>query len=223
MSYILEALKKIDQKREEKAQTKSLTFLEAPGPGSKQRPRWVYPVIAALLLNAGIMVWWIGPWRSDKKETGAKPPAVLQSRPMGPRETGLREPRIAGSSQEVLQPKSLPNPPGPVVEKEVRKVPSHEAGKAQNAAQVSEPPSAYKKGASEYGSDPIGLSRSNTASKPREGAGEKRVIYFKDGTTESCDDVQVTENFIQCNRKGGGSLINLNRIDLEKTLPEKAQ
>jgi hypothetical protein len=223
MSYILEALKKIDQKREQKAQTKSLTFLEVPGPGSKQSPRWLYPVIAALLLNAGIMVWWIGPWRTDKKETAARPPAVLQSRPMEPGEAGLGEPKIAGRSQEVLQPKSLPNPPGSVVEKEGRKGSSPGAGKARNADQISDPPSAIKKDGPEYDSDPIGLSRSKTASKPREGTGGKRVIYYKDGTTESCDDVQVTENFIQCNRKGGGSLINLNRIDLEKTLPEKAQ
>jgi hypothetical protein len=223
MSYILEALKKIDKKREEKAQTNSLTFLGVPGPESKQRPRWVYPVIAALLLNAGVMLWWIAPWRSDKKETPAKPPAVLQSRPMVPKVVDQREPRIMGSSKEVLQPKSLSSPPGPVAGKEVRKGSSPGAGKTRNADQVSEQSAVYKKGAPEYDPDQIIPSRTKPVSKPREDAGGKRVIYFKDGTTESCDDIQVTENFIQCNRKGGGSLVNLNRIDLGKTLSEKTQ
>ncbi len=145
MSYILEALKKIDQKREQKDQTKSLTFLGTVVPEAKKRPRWVYPVIAALLLNAGVMIWWIGPWRSDKKETPAKPPAVLQPRPMVPKEADSGESRSAGASKEVRQSGSLLGSPGPVVEKEVRKGPSPVAGKAGDADQVSEKPRNIKK------------------------------------------------------------------------------
>lgn len=221
MSYILEALKKIDQKREQKDQTKSLTFLGTVVPESKKRPRWVYPVIAALLLNAGIMIWWIGPWRSDKKETPAKPPAVLQPRAMMPKEPDSGEPRSAGTSKKVHQSKSLLGSPGPVVEKEVRKGPSPLVGKAGDADQVSEKPPAYKKGAPKYDSDEVTPSRTKTASQTREGPGEKKVIYFKDGTRESCDDVYLAENFIHCTKEVGGTITNLKKVDLEKTFSEK--
>lgn len=221
MSYILEALKKIDQKREQKDQTKSLTFLGTMVPESRKRPRWVYPVIAALLLNAGVMIWWIGPWRSDKKETPAKPPAVLQPRPMMPKVADSGEPRSAGTSREVRRSRGLLGSPGPVVEKEVRKGSSPPVRKAGDADQVLEKPPAYKKGAPEYDSDRITPSRTETASQTREGPGEKKVIYFKDGTRESCDDVYLTENFIHCTKKVGGSITNLKKIDLEKTFSEK--
>ncbi len=228
MSYILEALKKIDQKREQKDQTKSLTFLGTVVPESKKRPRWVYPVIAALLLNAGVMIWWIGPWRSDKKETPAKPPAVLQPRARLPKEADSGEPRSAGASKEVPQSRGLLGSPGPVVEKEVRNNASSLGGKAGEADRVSEKLPAYKKGAPEYDSNRITPSRTKTASQKREGPGEKRegpgekkVIYFKDGTRESCDDVYLTENFIHCTKKVGGSITNLKKIDLEKTFSKE--
>ncbi len=80
MSYILEALKKIEQRREQQAPPKLLSVLGTPEREPKKRALWPYPVIAALLLNAGIMIWWIGPPRPDKKEGPAKSAA---GRPLG--------------------------------------------------------------------------------------------------------------------------------------------
>ncbi len=76
MSYILEALKKIEQKRVEERSPESLTFLGGPESEPKKWPRWVYPVMAALLLNVGAIVWWIGPWRVEKKAPSVRPYAV---------------------------------------------------------------------------------------------------------------------------------------------------
>ncbi|MGC1403062.1 MAG: hypothetical protein WA974_09060 [Thermodesulfobacteriota bacterium] len=67
MSYILEALKKVEQKRMQEESPESLALLGTPESGSKKRLLWPYPVMAALILNAGVMLWWIGPWRAEKK------------------------------------------------------------------------------------------------------------------------------------------------------------
>ncbi len=67
MSYILEALKKLEQKRQ---QEKNFTFLTLQGqvPGAaKKRRIWPYVLCAALFVNAGAIVWWIGPWKEGGK------------------------------------------------------------------------------------------------------------------------------------------------------------
>lgn len=81
MSYILEALKKVTQKREQEERSQFFAFLGAPGAESKKRPIWPYLLIAVLLLNAGIMIWWLGPWRSSPQETAVRPAAGQPSLP----------------------------------------------------------------------------------------------------------------------------------------------
>jgi general secretion pathway protein B len=75
MSYILDALKKIEQKREQQEPKTLLSGWGIPEGEPKKRLLWPYVVIVALLLNAGIMIWWIGFPRSDKKESLARPAA----------------------------------------------------------------------------------------------------------------------------------------------------
>jgi general secretion pathway protein B len=58
MSYILEALRKAEQRREQEEPSKVPTFLTGPVPESGRRTRlWPYVVSAVLLLNAGLLVW----------------------------------------------------------------------------------------------------------------------------------------------------------------------
>lgn len=65
MSYILEGLKKLEQKRRQETRLPGLlTFREDNTRRPKRPIVWPYLLFIALLLNAGIIIWWIGPWRS---------------------------------------------------------------------------------------------------------------------------------------------------------------
>ena len=73
MSYILEALKKAEQKREQEEIPRLPTFLTGTPGESRRRARWPYVLIAALLLNAGLVVWRLVPGQPPS------PPPVAQS------------------------------------------------------------------------------------------------------------------------------------------------
>jgi general secretion pathway protein B len=69
MSYILEGLKKLEQKRRQ--ETKKPGFLSFRGEIIRRPERamkWPYLLFIALLLNAGIIVWWMAPWRSSRPQ-----------------------------------------------------------------------------------------------------------------------------------------------------------
>ncbi|MBA4392124.1 MAG: hypothetical protein C0407_01095 [Desulfobacca sp.] len=235
MSYILDALKKFEQKREHNDPTKSLTFLGAQVPEPKRRPWWPYPIIAALLLNAGIMIWLIGPWRSEQKETSPKPSTVEQPRPMVPKGNEQKGVIGIGTLKEVRPPQDRALSPKPPAGKDLpgdansaagaprdgAGAPRDGAGAPRDGGQISgKAPASDKAAPRSVPNQPIS---SQTKSIPNKNEGQqgKKVIYFKDGKSESCDEIEVTENFIHCTKKGGGSIINLNKIDLEKTLSGK--
>lgn len=96
MSYILEALKKSDEERNRGTapglQTVQTAAVVHP---SKRRTGWVYLLALALLLNAGLLIWWLGPWKSAGQQTvqsseqqppqpvAAQTPKVIASQPAG--------------------------------------------------------------------------------------------------------------------------------------------
>jgi hypothetical protein len=59
MSHILEALKKLEQKREQEEPPKLFIFSHAPRPERKERLLWPYVLVGVLLLNAVAMIWWV--------------------------------------------------------------------------------------------------------------------------------------------------------------------
>ncbi len=67
MSYILEALKKAEQKREQEQAQPLPGLCGIPAAGPRKRRWWPYVLIGVLALNAGIMVWWVGLWRGDDR------------------------------------------------------------------------------------------------------------------------------------------------------------
>ena len=75
MSYILEALKKVEQKGKHGGMPKLLSYPGEAGLRGRKRPLWPYVLSAALLLNAGVFFWWIGS-RSDAPHPPAQVPAV---------------------------------------------------------------------------------------------------------------------------------------------------
>ena len=59
MSYILEALKKLEQKREREEAPRLAVFSLGRESAPKRRLSWPYILSAVLLLNAVAIMWWI--------------------------------------------------------------------------------------------------------------------------------------------------------------------
>ena len=79
MSYILEGLKKLEQKRKQEEKPPHLLTFQGDSTEKPARPSmWPYVLVAVLLLNAGVMIWWIGPWRSTERKTPAAQSAVAK-------------------------------------------------------------------------------------------------------------------------------------------------
>lgn len=86
MSYILEALKKSDQERQQGLAPGLQTVQVPVTRPTGSRRLWLYLVTAALLLNAAVLGWWLSPWQSGKKAVVQQaaavetpPPAVAQA------------------------------------------------------------------------------------------------------------------------------------------------
>ncbi|MGV8074077.1 MAG: general secretion pathway protein GspB [Syntrophobacteraceae bacterium] len=78
MSYILEALKKSDQERRRGATPNLQVVLTSEEKEPIRRPVWPYLLLAAMLLNAGLLLWWSNAWRSDKPALVPEQTAVKQ-------------------------------------------------------------------------------------------------------------------------------------------------
>jgi hypothetical protein len=62
MSFILDALKKLEQKRQ-RGSVPDLMTVHIPVPQEmKKRPIWPYLIIGALILNAALLLVWLRPW-----------------------------------------------------------------------------------------------------------------------------------------------------------------
>ena len=79
MSYILEALKKAEQKREREEQPKLLTFSEQPVLVRRKRRLWPYLLLVLLFFNVGVIIWLIAPWKAEKKVASVQLPVVQQT------------------------------------------------------------------------------------------------------------------------------------------------
>lgn len=60
MSYILDALKKAEKERQRMVLPDMLTVQDIVAEKPAKRLPWSYLLAAALLLNAGVLVWWLG-------------------------------------------------------------------------------------------------------------------------------------------------------------------
>jgi len=86
MSYILEALKKLEQKRRREELPHLLSAQPSATAPAKKRPLWLYMIFLALLLNAGMLLWWLHPWRpaGAHLDTKASIPAETREEPRPP-------------------------------------------------------------------------------------------------------------------------------------------
>ena len=130
MSYILEALKKAEQKREREEQPKLLTFSEKPAPVHRKRHLWPYLLLAALFLNVGVIIWWVAPWKAEKKGASVQFPAVQQTAAVTSTGVESREQSRTDDTKGVSQAKEVDRVPARAVEKAAGELPLPAAGKA---------------------------------------------------------------------------------------------
>jgi general secretion pathway protein B len=105
MSFILDALKKLEHKQKPGSVPDLLTVQEKPPEGPKKRPLWPYLLFTALLLNAVLFIVWlypwqiekqiVAPWSSERNQGAEKKPAAIHAPRKGKDsliETKKREP-----------------------------------------------------------------------------------------------------------------------------------
>jgi len=67
MSFILDALKKLEQKRNQDSIPDLLTVHASPVQKPQKRLIWLSMIVIALFINAGILIAWLKPWQSEKQ------------------------------------------------------------------------------------------------------------------------------------------------------------
>jgi general secretion pathway protein B len=76
MSYILDALKKSDKERQRGTVPDVMTAPDVMGEAPKKRSLWPYLIAVALILNAGMLVWWLA--RHPGGPSGATRPVATR-------------------------------------------------------------------------------------------------------------------------------------------------
>jgi general secretion pathway protein B len=100
MSYILDALKKVEQKREREVSPRTLSFLSGEGPTPKKRILWPYLLIVVFALNAVFLIAWFVSDRWSVKEV----PAAADEKEIRPPVSSSPVPETTSQSKEVAKP-----------------------------------------------------------------------------------------------------------------------
>ncbi|MBA4391623.1 MAG: hypothetical protein C0399_11915 [Syntrophus sp. (in: bacteria)] len=117
MSYILDALKKVEQKRAREELPNKLTFPGELPPERKKRSLWPYFLLAALLLNAAVIAFLVSsPW-SDKGGTIAQESVLRQ--PAATEDRSIVRETLKGSEEGSLK-KDVTSSSTRAVEKEAK-------------------------------------------------------------------------------------------------------
>jgi general secretion pathway protein B len=123
MSYILEALKKAEQRGDEGDVPHLLSYQGASE--HKRGPLWAYLLVAALLLNAGMIFWWAHSWWSEERQEAVQAPSIHASVPAAPAEPPGKTigPNRPNDMQEVPRETPVNKPQVPALRKEGRDSP----------------------------------------------------------------------------------------------------
>ena len=126
MSYILEGLKKLEQKRQQEEKPPHLLTFQGDSPEKPARKSiWPYLIFAVLLLNAGVFIWWIAPWRSTERNTPPSQSAVRKSAPTAVKTIPVEQKRENKPvlAKEPQQPEAVSSPATAIAGKETKETP----------------------------------------------------------------------------------------------------
>jgi general secretion pathway protein B len=123
VSYILEALKKLEQKRQQEGTPNLLTLQGDATKVRKKRSVWPYIVSGIALLNVIIfaVLFWIGPWKNSEQPLPSQPKVARESIAQQSATTlpEKKEEQIAETKKDVPPPEkkdlAQPNPGQPPV------------------------------------------------------------------------------------------------------------
>ncbi len=81
MSYLLETLKRLEQKRNRQGASDLLLIQGEATQEQKKRTVWPYVLSAALLANAAAVLWWTAPWHTERTVSSRTPAVKETERP----------------------------------------------------------------------------------------------------------------------------------------------
>ena len=111
MSYILDALKKSEEERKRGTVPDLMAVQDTRVQEQGKRHWWHYLLLVALLLNAGMFLWWLAPWDTGKPNLSADSPN---------RQNPLPEKAIL-SEEKNQREKPLPAQTGPLAKTPIEK------------------------------------------------------------------------------------------------------
>ena len=122
MSFILEALKKSDSKRQDGMVPKLETVHNSEAHARGKRPRWHWSLLSVLILNAAVLLWLFGPWQQQPSIPPDTESTVMKITPMVVESSveeislGSTDTPTATSALEPAPTSSLPQLPNVSVE-----------------------------------------------------------------------------------------------------------
>jgi general secretion pathway protein B len=105
MSYILEALKKLERKRPQEEASPALGPADSPGPEDHIKPLWLYLVALGIVFNGGLFFWWVFHPGSPKTPVPGRLPA-----PRVAPKVAVSPPPPVEADRSVFPPKKEPIP-----------------------------------------------------------------------------------------------------------------
>jgi general secretion pathway protein B len=123
MSYILEGLKKLEQKRQQEEKPSHLLSFQGAGTEKPARKSiWSYLIFVVLLLNVVVFIWWIGPWRSNERNTSTPQPVMQKSKPAVAAAPPVKQIKPV-PAKELQQSKVVSSPATSIAGKEIKEAP----------------------------------------------------------------------------------------------------
>jgi general secretion pathway protein B len=124
VSYLLETLKRVEQRRSREGTSDLLLVQGEVTRERKKRAAWPYLLSLALLANAAVALWWVSPWRADRSSSSrtylTERETERQSQPSvapTPRKGGVDVPSVSQAKRHTERQASTARPAAPDLEK----------------------------------------------------------------------------------------------------------
>ena len=124
MSYLLEALKRLEEKRQGERVSDLLTVPAEVRREPKTRLLWLYVLSAALLANAGVALWWMAPWRTAIRPVSSQPSTGHREAGTFPAGTAVPAAVKAATDDKPIRPVARQLVEAPLKEKAVGRAPT---------------------------------------------------------------------------------------------------